>query len=261
VVQAMLDTISGAEIGDPYYAPHKADCYLEKVTAGSMQTKWPKLKIAFTTQLNRDSAPDPEVYKAFEKTVILCEQLGHELNEDQPAVCHQQLRIAFQTVAASNSVMFMQMTERDLGRKIERDELEPMTWEFIEFGRNKTAADYISAIFQIQLHSRTVAHFFERYDLLLTPTTAKLPVAIGKLSGDCTDFDLYNAKQLAFAPYTAIANITGQPAMSVPLWWGAAGMPIGMHFIGRFGDETTLFQLAAQLEQAQPWQEPKAELQ
>jgi amidase len=98
-----------------------------------------------------------------------------------------------------------------------------------------------------------VARFFGDYDIWLTPTLAEPPVPLGTFDPTPDDPLQVLTRAAAFAPFTQICNVTGQPAMSVPLCWNDAGLPVGTHFVGRFGDEATLLRLAAQLEQAQPW--------
>ncbi|HKZ80228.1 MAG TPA: amidase family protein, partial [Pyrinomonadaceae bacterium] len=141
-------------------------------------------------------------------------------------------------------------------------------------GQALGAAAYAQAARQLQMAAREIGRFFEQYDVLLTPTLSQPPLPIGALqpkSGELAMMKvigrlnagwLLNAmgviKPLAaqtfdFTPYTPPFNVTGQPAMSAPLYWNEAGLPIGMHFVGRFGDEAALFRLAGQLERAQPW--------
>ena len=109
------------------------------------------------------------------------------------------------------------------------------------------------ALTTLQKIARDVARFFVNYDVWLTPTLAEPPVPLGTFYSP-PDNPLQGQSRVAsFAPFTSISNITGQPAMSVPLFWNAEGLPVGTHFIGRFGDEATLFRLAAQLETARPW--------
>ncbi len=141
-------------------------------------------------------------------------------------------------------------------------------------GRAFSAGEYAGALNYLLAASRRIARFFEDYDVLLTPTLAKPPVPTGSLQpskSEALQVELAGRlsaswllktlgvikplaeRTFAFMPYTPVFNVTGQPAMSVPLYWNAAGLPVGMHFVGRFGDEATLFRLAAQLERAQPW--------
>jgi amidase len=133
------------------------------------------------------------------------------------------------------------------------EDMEPLTWVLYEIGRRQSGADYLLAVQTLQGISRKAARFHRDYDVFLTPTLAKPPLPLGSF-GSLPDDALKGLRcSAAFAAFTPIANITGQPAMSVPLFWNAEGLPIGTHFVGRFGDEATLFRLAAQLEAARPW--------
>ena len=178
------------------------------------------------------------------------------------------------TIIAAETASEIQTVGRILDRKPAAADFEPSTWALGMLGRAMSASAYASARRQLQLDSREVARFFERFDVLLTPTLGAPPPVIGALQptpaqrralqavGRTNAGALLNAlgviKPLAkqtfeFIPYTPLFNVTGQPAMSVPLHWNAAGLPIGMQFVGRFGDEATLFRLAGQLEKARPW--------
>jgi len=137
--------------------------------------------------------------------------------------------------------------------KVTKDQVEPLSWALFEMGSRYSAPDYLLALQTVQWVSRQFARFFSDYDVLLTPTLAEPPVPLGTF--DSPEDDPLKGFRRAgeFVPFTGICNMTGQPAMSVPLYWNSEGLPIGSHFIGRFGDEATLFRLAAQLEQARPW--------
>jgi len=131
--------------------------------------------------------------------------------------------------------------------------VEPTTWALYEIGRTQSAANYLLAVNTLQQLSRKVARFFQEFDLWLTPTLAEPPPPLGSFEPTPQD-PLQGLRRAAyFVPFTPICNMTGQPAMSVPLHWSQEGLPIGVHFVARFGDEATLFRLAAQLERARPW--------
>jgi amidase len=155
-------------------------------------------------------------------------------------------------IAASTAAQVDYWANRS-GRTPTEDILEPYTWALYQAGQGRLASDYILAVQHLQRLSRDVARFLLDYDVLLTPTLSEPPPPIG--SFDPTPGNplqgLYRAA--TFMPFTPIANITGQPAMSMPLYWNAEGLPVGAQFAGRFGDEATLLRLAAQLEQARPW--------
>ena len=131
--------------------------------------------------------------------------------------------------------------------------MEELTWAICEMGREFKAPEYVLALQFLQRVARDVARFFNDYDVWLTPTLGEPPVPLGTFDST-PDYPLEGfTRSAAFVPFTPICNMTGQPAMSVPLFWNNDGLPVGSHFIGRFGDEATLFRLAAQLEEARPW--------
>jgi amidase len=120
-------------------------------------------------------------------------------------------------------------------------------------GRQQSASAYLVAVAVLQGVSRDIGHFFVNHDVWLTPTLAEPPVPLGTFDSPPENPLQGLARAAEFIPFTPICNVTGQPAMSLPLFWNADGLPVGTHFIGRFGDEATLFRLAAQLEAARPW--------
>ena len=143
-------------------------------------------------------------------------------------------------------------------RRVDREpgsgEIEPLTWALWQAGEKVTAAEWLLAVGDVQRFSRRVARFFTGFDAFLTPTMSAPPLPIGTMVS--TPRDPWRSLQVSSQTVRyagVIANLTGNPAMSVPLWWNGDGLPIGVHFLGRFGDEATLICLAAQLEAAQPW--------
>src|SRR5262249_4440116 len=142
-----------------------------------------------------------------------------------------------------------------IGRLPGDDELEPLTRAYWEAGQHVSAADYLQAIEELQRFSRRVAEFLTRFDMWLTPTMSAPPALLGEIVSTFEEplrASDNGGKTVAYP--AVVANITGNPAMSVPLWWTPGGLPMGVHFLGRFGDEATLFRLASQLEAARPWQ-------
>jgi amidase len=143
---------------------------------------------------------------------------------------------------------------RRLGREPEADEIEPLTRALWEAGQKVTAAEWLLAIEDIQRLSRVIANFFTTADVFLTPTMSTPPLPIGTIYS--TTEDPWRSLEISGQTVRyagVVANLTGNPAISMPLWWNDGGLPIGVHFLGRFGDEATLIRLAAQLETAQPW--------
>ena len=184
---------------------------------------------------------------------MLCSELGHTLVETQPEYDVQLMYQRFVHLWSGGIAAGVKTIEEIIGRPVSKDDLEPLTWALAKMGDQFTAGDYLYSVEILQRISRDIARFFKEYDLWLTPTLIQPPVLLGYIVGppDSPLQGLVRAGE--FAPFTQIQNMTGQPAMSVPLYWNSEGLPIGLQFAGRFGDEATLFRVAAQLEEAQPW--------
>jgi amidase len=247
---ALLDATSGPDIGDPYWAPPKKRPFLEETKIDPDQ-----LRIAFSTEITNNGTVSPECIDVVNKTAKLCEDLGHVVTETTPQITvdPEKLIESFTIVWLSGCVSTIDSITRISGIPADPGFYEPLTWALYEKGRQYSASDYLNAITLIQRVSREIARFFEDYDILLTPVLAEPPVHLGTFDVSGTDPMKAWDRVIEFAPFTSIYNATGQPAMSVPLFWNKKNLPIGSHFVGRFGDEATLFQLASQLEQARPW--------
>jgi len=252
---ALLDATSGPDIGAPYQAPPKARPYLQET---GMEPG--RLHIGFLTAIpagwSLESRIHPECKSAVEDAAGLCEGLGHRVSEVNPAeLGHPGLNKAFGQVFTCLAGHTIAYWEKKLGKKLTQDQVEPMTWASYQAGLKRTGADYLGQVEQLQRFSRKVANWYHRggYDLLLTPTLSIPPTPLGSFD-PAPDDPMRGFKTTgAFVAFTFIHNITGQPAMSVPLYWSAENLPIGVQFAGRFGEEGTLFRLAAQLEKARPW--------
>jgi amidase len=235
---AVLDATAGPLAGDPYYAPPQLRPYADEV-----QRDPGRLRIAFSP-LTPDGTPGhPDCVAALERTAHLLDGLGHDVREIAFVGLSPTVRSAIDTMIVSAASWILAYWAREIGRQPRDDELEPATRRLCEAGARVSAANYLLAIEDLQEFSRGIASFMSAIDAWLTPTLSAPPQRIGDVarSGDTVRYA------------GVIANVTGNPAMSVPLEWNGEGMPIGMHFLGRFGDEATLFRLAAQLEAAQPW--------
>jgi Asp-tRNA(Asn)/Glu-tRNA(Gln) amidotransferase A subunit family amidase len=161
-------------------------------------------------------------------------------------------RSANAIITASLRATLLERSEA-LGREYTADDVEPLNWMMAEGAKQITGADYVRAVRGIHRIGREVAAFLERFDVLLTPTMATPPLPLGRLALTRTDFPGLVTDLARTIGFTQLFNASGHPAMSVPLCWNAANLPIGVQFAGRFGDEATLFRLAAQLESARPW--------
>jgi amidase len=266
---AMLDATAGPDVGAPYYPTPPARPFLEEVGADPG-----RLRIAFTSEPLLPAQVHADCAAGVRQTARLCEELGHQVVEATPRIDGQAFARAFLTMVCAETRAGVADAERLIGRKATAAGFEPQTWSMVLLGDQFSAGDLAAAMETIKGTGRQVGRFFEDYDLLLTPTVAMPPVKIGALqpkAKDLTamkvlgrlnagrlmrtfaDIDGLAAETFAFIPFTPLFNATGQPAMSVPLVWNEEGLPIGMHFVGRYGDEATLFRLAAQLEQARSW--------
>ena len=243
---AALDALAGPMSGDPYIAVPPARPYLDEVACEPG-----RLRIGFARRALTGVPVHAHCIDAVEDVARLCESLGHAVEEASPDYDAAALRDGFGQVFAAHT---MANVARATGGALpEHTLLEPLTYALAERGRSLGAAQFILAVHGLHRQSRRIAQFFDRYDLWLTPTLAQPPQPVGHFRTDSADVDGWLARLDAFLPFTYPFNITGQPAMSVPLHWSADGLPIGCQFAARYGDEAMLFRLAGQLERARPW--------
>jgi amidase len=245
---ALLDATSGPELGDPYWAPTPIRPFLQEV--GS---KTGRLRIAFTTRTPLGDEVHPDCRAAVRDAAALCSELGHELTEASPPFHGELLFQSFTTILASGFAWAIDDWGRRTGRTPTPEFFEAFVWAFNQRGRQVSAPEYLLALQDLQRLTRDMARFFVGYDIWLTPTLGEPPVPLGTFKFSKEDPFTLRRRMAAFAPFTYMSNVTGQPAMSVPLYWNGEGLPVGTHFVARFGDEATLFRLASQLEEARPW--------
>lgn len=264
---AMLDATQGIDPGAPYVAPARERPYVEEIQRAPR-----KLKIAFSTRPQLGSTTHAYVQAAVRDAAALCASLGHELEEVSLPIDKDALVTAYFTQIAVGAAGSIAATEAWVGRKATPDDVEPTTWMLATIGRKLSALELQQSRDVCQATARQLGRFFERYDLFLDGTLAFPPVTVGELAlKPAEKLGLRALRHVApkplldrilaqlgpnaldKTPNTQVANQTGVPAMSVPLYWSAAGLPIGVQFMAPYGDEATLFQLAAQLEQARPW--------
>jgi amidase len=245
---ALLDATAGAAPGDPYWAPPPARPFLEEVGADPG-----RLRVAFTTKALTGTPVHQDSVEAALDAARLCEELGHDVVEASPEINPDMLIQTFLAVWVAGTAWTIDAIGRATGRSPSPDYFEPLTWAVYGTGRQELASNYLLSVQYLQAVSRDVARFFMEYDVWLTPALAEPPVPLGTFESAEGDPLGGLMRAVTFTPFTALFNATGQPAMSVPLSWNAEGLPIGVQFAGRFGDEATLFRLAAQLEAARPW--------
>jgi amidase len=243
---ALLDAIAGSEPGDPYAAP-AAGSFLAATERAPGE-----LRVAFMRHPVGGAALDPALIAAVEGAAKLLEELGHRVEEAYPAYDAAAAGAALGTVMAANTWTNIQI--RANGRVPGPDDLEPVTRQAADQGRAISAHDYIRAVQTFHRTGRQIGGFFERYDVLLSPTIARVSLPLGtvRMGGNPEAFQAELAPMVAF---TSVCNVAGVPAMSVPLAWTADGLPIGLQFAARFGAEEMLFSLAAALERARPWRD------
>ena len=266
---AMLDAVNGPDAGAPYIIPRPERPYLEE------STREPgPLKIAFTKKSPLNAGVHPDCQKAVENAAALLAGLGHRVDEAEPVIDGNALARSYFVMYFGEIAADIEELRKVLGRKAKPSDVEGPTWALKLLGDAFTAGEFVQSIRQWNTFARQMGLFYQKYDLYLTPTTAFPPMRIGAMKPELIEERLMNIintlnlsgllrlsgiadklaiKGLAKMPYTQLANLTGLPAMSVPLHWTEDGLPCGVQFIAPFGDEATLFRLAGQLEKAQPW--------
>ncbi len=266
---ALLDATSGPDTGVSYHAPAPSRPFLEEVGENPG-----KLRIAFTSNPFLGRTVHADCLEGLEATVALLRELGHEVVEAAPEIDRQAFVRAYVGAICGDVRADIEEAGEVIGRKPEPKDFEPGTWAFGLIGRQMSAAEAARCLRYLQGRTREIGRFFEEYDLLLTPTLGTPPLEIGALGLKPSEAlllsvvnrlnagvvlramraaEISTRETFDFIPYTPVFNVTGQPAMSVPLHWNAEGLPVGMHFTGRYGDEAALLRVAGQLEQAHPW--------
>ena len=251
---ALIDATHGPDVGAPYYAPPLHGTLLEAIAAPPR-----RLRIAYSTLSFTGSPVHPDCRDAVSHTASLCASLGHEMVEADPKVDIHRFMRAWTNIVACGTELTVRSRLDELGRPARPDDLDGVTRGAVAMGRSVSGADYLEAVGVVHEIGREMARFLadERgFDMLLTATLAEPPAVIGRFKPDNEDFADYRLGPhgvLPYSPFTALANGTGQPAMSVPLYWNSDALPIGTHVMARAGDEALLLQLATQLEAADPW--------
>ena len=245
---AILDATAGPDAGAPYFTARPAEAYLQ-----AMARPPRRLRIAFTTTTFAGLPVAPECRAAVEATVRLLQGMGHELDEGMPVFDTAALGDATVTLLLAGLAALVQARETQLGRRAREDELEAVIRAAITIGNQVSGVHYASRFAVINREVRRIARFFESVDVLVTPTLAKPPVLLGAISTQTQTLDEFQAAMTAFCPFSGVFNATGQPAITLPLYWTQEGLPVGVQFVGRFGEDTLLLQLAAQMELAAPW--------
>ncbi len=245
---AMLDATAGPDVGAPYYAPPRVGRFADAIAVPPR-----RLRVAVCTRTFTGQPIHADCVAAVEHTAQLLESLGHEVLPAEPALDMEAFVRAWTDIVACGT----QLTVESAGTGGE-DRVERVTRLAVEHARAVSGAQYLAAVERVHSTGRTLARFLQPYDALLTATLGEPPARIGRFTTNRPDgwstFLEYRLEHiLPYSPYTALANGTGQPAINLPLWWNAEGLPVGTHVMGRAGEDHVLLQLAAQVEDADPW--------
>ena len=245
----MMDAIHGPEASSPYVAPPPQRPFSQEVGRDPGQ-----LRIAFTDKSSYGDTIDPEIAAAVRDIARTLEGLGHHVEERAPTLAADPTMV-MATIVGGNTSLTVRMIEQRLGRAMTEHDLEILTLASARKAQKTTATDYVAAQLAAFQISRGLATFFETCDVFLSPTLCAPPLRIGEIDTMSQDLSHIAPILRRYMPGTSMFNMSGQPAMSMPLAWNKAGLPLGMMFAGKLGDEGTLFRLAGQLEQVRPWKD------
>ncbi|MFH2131549.1 MAG: amidase [bacterium] len=245
---AILDCTAGPDVGAPYWAQPPERPFLDEIGRDPG-----RLRVAFSAEAPGGEPVDDECKKAVADAAKLMEDLGHQVEEAAPVWDVAAWGEAFMAVLMSNECMFLQDGAAMFNRTPSRDNLESVNLFLLEQGKDIKAVDLLRSLVVKNRVTRQIAGFFETYDIFISPVLAGPPLKIGVLSTDLDDIGEMMGRLLSYMPFTSMFNVTGQPAMSVPLYWTPDGLPVGVQFAAKYANESLLYQLAGQLEKARPW--------
>lgn len=265
---ALLDVLAGPEIGSPISLPLPEKSFLK-----SLEEPCPPLRIAIVEEPFFPAKVEPEYTLALKKAAMLCQDLGHQIEPATISIEKDEVALAYLIFIVGQAAADLRSICKNMGRKPKTDELEKQTAVLCHAGQLFTAADFAWATNVLDLLGRTMATFLENYDVIMTPSMSSFSPEVGKFKPNRLEKGILElvhwlpqggtflhkvvkkaaSRNFGFSPFTAIFNISGQPAMTVPLYSDKDGMPIGIQFAGRVGEDALLLRLAKQLEDAQPW--------
>lgn len=251
----LLDATGFREPGSPFASPPKARPYIEEIqiTPGA-------LRIAFHSETPNGKPVHPEIRAALETTARRLDALGHHVEERGLGINYRKLYAAQRAVSGSNFAATVDAAIEAQGREPDQDEFEPLTWRNYKASKHYTGTDAMAGWATLRSLSREILALHETYDVILSPVLGTPVPRIGEIDPVNMEPRDVDRRQAEVFPFTPPQNISGQPSMSVPVGFDFAGLPIGMMFSAQYGDEATLFRLAAQLEQAHPWQSKRPAL-
>lgn len=240
----MLDVLAGRRTGDPYTASPPTRPFVDEVGSDPG-----RLRVGLAPS-HAGVETDPECVAAVEAAGSLLEELGHRVELAQPPGFHDdEMSRHFVTIVAVASVLDLDHVAAAIGREVTAEDVEAGTWRMAEIGNGVTAADYLRSVDWVHAWSRRIHAWWDDFDVLVTPVIAVPPPPIGWLS----DPEHGSERLRRVLQFTAQFNLSGQPAVSLPLHWTDDGLPVGVQFVGPIDDEALLLRLASQLESAAPW--------
>jgi len=245
---AALDAVRGFMPGDPFAEPPHPASYLKAI-----KTKPKRLRIAVTLKKLDGSPLHADCVAAVKSAAKACEKLGHIVEEAMPSLDQPSLMGAFTAFWGGGLSAGIDAISKLTRQTPSRELFEGLTWALYVAGKNVSASDYLQGKDLFNGASREMGRFHETYDVWITPTLGRPPEKNGVFDFDNTDLTKSFEPQIDYVPFTAMQNVTGQPAMNIPLYWNKDNLPIGTQFVAPFGDELTLLKLAAQLEKSNPW--------
>jgi amidase len=248
---AMLDAVHGAQMGDPFIIVKP-----ERPYTGELQAPIRKLRIAFTTDAWGPYPVDGEIQKIVEKTASVCEEMGHRVEVESPPLDFVKVNTAVMNAFGLADADLAEDAE-DMGRELSLDYLEPGTLKMIERARNLTITEAMESFETMRQARFIVGQFFQKYDLLITPSLSLLPQPHGEFSTKRDDLEPHEFWENDFRifQHMGLFNVTGTPSISLPLGQSESGLPIGVQFAAPFGDEAALIRIAAAFEKAMPWKD------
>lgn len=275
---AILDAISGYEIGAPFWSPHHHKPFIEEVNVDPGP-----LSIGFHTRSAFGREVHAECKDAVIQTCMLLNELGHQVEEIVPGYKEEEIALDWFIVLLGNFAAHVEKLISVYGRHAVKRNLELLNYTLYKIGSALKAVDFINAKRKWRTYGYIMGQTLQKYDLMLTPTLGEPPIPVASIGPDKSDQrsmklvsseagklitatrkmtlslieEIIQKTMKTQMPFTLIANITGQPAMSVPLYWTENGLPCGVQFLGRIGDEATLLRMAGQLEKARPWADKK----
>ena len=245
---AFLDAVEGPEPGDPYHPPAHRGSWAE-----TLARPVAKLRVALIRDAFNGEDVDPDIMEIVVNAAGLCEQLGHHVEEARCPLSPEELHNCATLILSSHVNADIQARCRVLGRELRREDVTHVTWRMAQAGAEASASDYAAALGHIHYIGRRMGEFSDQYDVILSPTTAAPAPRLGEINMDTEDLKGYMQVTNRYTAFTQLLNVTGQPAISLPLGRTSGGLPAGVQLAAPQGGEGLLFGLAAQLERVRPW--------